>query len=321
MSWSFPSGADTYASVGVGALPQNGAAISVWWMIRPTNGDNGMFRGLEAAANRIGMLSFANQTFTANDGTGGPTLLLNQWQVIGFDDVGGGTVRWHHCTDLTGTPTWAHSNGTAGGDRSGVIDDLRLGQGPDAFRMRGHIAAGAIANSRLGDAGFVALGVTSMATWRSAAVCAWQFNVAVSGTALIDLTGGTANQTSLTGTPTLDTGQEPPNWTYYAPAVSGTASAVLGGVVGTGSGSRAKSGSASAVLGGLVSTAQARRQRSSGAGWYSLLDIYAEAAQVRRDELARPPTACPNDGEPLTGGPSGVLFCRFDGWVWDGVNR
>jgi len=34
---------------------------------------------------------------------------------------------------------------------------------------------------------------------------------------------------------------------------------------------------------------------------------------------SQPPTACPNDGEPLTQGPPsepGVLFCRFDGWQY-----
>jgi hypothetical protein len=56
-------------------------------------------------------------------------------------------------------------------------------------------------------------------------------------------------------------------------------------------------------------------------GWYGLIDIYREAADELVQQRAQSPLACPNDGEPLTAGPDGVLFCKFDGWVWDGVNR
>lgn len=48
--------------------------------------------------------------------------------------------------------------------------------------------------------------------------------------------------------------------------------------------------------------------------WDQYLSIAKEAAQIRTEERSRPPTACPNDGEPLTTGPDGKLFCRFDGW-------
>jgi hypothetical protein len=51
-------------------------------------------------------------------------------------------------------------------------------------------------------------------------------------------------------------------------------------------------------------------------GWYGLLAIGREAEEQRRAELAQPPAACPNDGEPLTEGPGGTRFCRFDGWEW-----
>jgi hypothetical protein len=50
--------------------------------------------------------------------------------------------------------------------------------------------------------------------------------------------------------------------------------------------------------------------------WEQLLSIYESARQDREDELARPPEACPNDGEPLRSGPHGELFCLFDGWQW-----
>lgn len=48
---------------------------------------------------------------------------------------------------------------------------------------------------------------------------------------------------------------------------------------------------------------------------HSCADEYRQARDNERDN----PTACPNDGEPLTEGPDGHLFCRFDGWRPDGA--
>lgn len=53
--------------------------------------------------------------------------------------------------------------------------------------------------------------------------------------------------------------------------------------------------------------------------WEQYLNIIDEAVAEARAERSRRPVACPNDGEPLTTGPHGELFCRFDGWVWDGA--
>ena len=49
--------------------------------------------------------------------------------------------------------------------------------------------------------------------------------------------------------------------------------------------------------------------------WEQLLAIKREAADEQRAQQTTPPQACPNDGEPLTSGPNGELFCRFDGWT------
>lgn len=55
-------------------------------------------------------------------------------------------------------------------------------------------------------------------------------------------------------------------------------------------------------------------------GWRQLISIYQDAADTRAQEDTDPPTACPNDGEPLESGPNGELHCPFDGWVWDGIS-
>jgi hypothetical protein len=52
--------------------------------------------------------------------------------------------------------------------------------------------------------------------------------------------------------------------------------------------------------------------------WTQLLSLIEDAAEAVRVETSGPPTACPNDGKPLTGGPNGELHCTFDGWIWDG---
>ncbi len=52
---------------------------------------------------------------------------------------------------------------------------------------------------------------------------------------------------------------------------------------------------------------------------YDLLSTLAEAAQYEDFYRSAPPTACPNDGEPLREGPPespGVLWCIYDGWQY-----
>lgn len=53
--------------------------------------------------------------------------------------------------------------------------------------------------------------------------------------------------------------------------------------------------------------------------WEQLRSITAEARAYAAEDR-KPPTACPNDGQPLETGPNGELHCPFDGWIWDGVS-
>lgn len=48
--------------------------------------------------------------------------------------------------------------------------------------------------------------------------------------------------------------------------------------------------------------------------WEQLIAIAQEQREYQREEN-EPPTACPNDGEPLKDGPHGELHCRFCGEI------
>ena len=49
--------------------------------------------------------------------------------------------------------------------------------------------------------------------------------------------------------------------------------------------------------------------------WDQWLATVDEARAEYRADRANPPTACPNDGEPLNAR-GGKLHCPFDGWTW-----
>lgn len=51
--------------------------------------------------------------------------------------------------------------------------------------------------------------------------------------------------------------------------------------------------------------------------WYDLLSIAANKIALTRQEKQQGPSACPNDGTPLTPTPDGASrFCSFDGYTW-----
>ena len=53
--------------------------------------------------------------------------------------------------------------------------------------------------------------------------------------------------------------------------------------------------------------------------WQQLASILHADAELRREELRRPPLACPNDGTPLQPAPAsaeGSLYCPHDGWQY-----
>lgn len=80
----------------------------------------------------------------------------------------------------------------------------------------------------------------------------------------------------------------------------------------------APAGHAGVTVTAYDATVTATPTVATGGGWWDLLSIAREARALAEQERTRRPVACPNDGEPLTEGPGGVLHCRYDGWVWQG---
>jgi hypothetical protein len=48
--------------------------------------------------------------------------------------------------------------------------------------------------------------------------------------------------------------------------------------------------------------------------WWSLVQVVAEARELRAEDASTPVLSCPVDGTPLVDGPDGQLFCPSDGW-------
>ncbi len=53
----------------------------------------------------------------------------------------------------------------------------------------------------------------------------------------------------------------------------------------------------------------------------SLIAIYKEAAEQYQKYRFETPTECPNDGTILVRNSAGILHCKFDGFVWNGINN
>lgn len=119
--------------------------------------------------------------------------------------------------------------------------------------------------------------------------------------------------------------------------INGLASAALGGISGTGAGDRTVKGGGTAVIGFSAAGAGHRTTYGSAqaplagvvaeatnipvvaespGSWGQLVSILREAENDRRQRESIPPTACPNDGEPLRSAKDGSLYCPFDSWRW-----
>lgn len=100
--------------------------------------------------------------------------------------------------------------------------------------------------------------------------------------------------------------------------VHGSATVALGSLAVACSGARKTHGAVTVALGGLraVATMPSAVVTSQTGSWYELLGIYKEANSLVSTYAQQPPTACPNDGQPLVPAGNGALRCPYDGYRW-----
>jgi len=197
---------------------------------------------------------------------------------------------------------------------------------------------GTIAHARLWSG--APLDVASLTAERDALTPVTTANLWADWPLTADLTDASGNARHLSAGSTAVTYVTGPDIVPEAETVTGTATGAGGGsgtasgvrervgtAVGSGGGSgtvagvRERVGTATGSGGGegliLVATEVAAPEAASG-GWDTLLSIAQESRAEARASRSQPPTACPNDGEPLSAGIGGALRCRFDGWTWRG---
>jgi hypothetical protein len=146
----------------------------------------------------------------------------------------------------------------------------------------------------------------------------------VSGTATASFGGLTA---TASGTPKVGgiaafSGGELTGSSTGQRTVIGSATAQFGGLTAGATVPSTITGSVLADFGRLTATAQGSTPAAPSQGsWNGLLSILSESVQLINAERERVPQACLDCGEPLRVGPSGELFCTFDGSVWATGNR
>lgn len=223
MGWLFPAdGFDHWFTASPGAVTTDGGPITVMSLVYPINGNCGLLAGMTAAsAYEWEINGDTSKWFGTGDFSGLATMTLNTWQWIGYSKAtGSAAMRWHNQIYSGGSwGTWAHTAGSVIADGASATDHLQYGLSHQ--RTQGRRFIDAVWNTVLTDLAVEAACVTGNSLMAATPAACWQCNLSPAG-GLIDLTGGGANSTGLTGTaPTLDTTQEPPSpFAYYSAASS-----------------------------------------------------------------------------------------------------
>jgi hypothetical protein len=154
---------------------------------------------------QIGGSFRALQGYTAADG----------WRLDAWTKPGGvgQTVRAH--STILGSGTWSHIDGSTCDDTSNVpVSNIRVGQKLGVGALDGDVAAIVICLAVWDDATIETLD-GGLAAWDTAiggdAAALWAFNQASAADPVLDLCGGGADQTAISGTSVTD---DPAGWSY-----------------------------------------------------------------------------------------------------------
>src|SRR5688572_9290627 len=222
------SGSSLDLSIG-GLSGIDGGAITLVAVVRLTSDTGGVIDIRDSGGASIAELNAAGDYYYATRGAGEfvsllPALTADGWHIIAVTKADGQqTPRGHKYVYATGA--WTHTN--AGGTvrdsttTAGVSGSVRLGRIFGDF-LSGDLAAVAVWDRVLTDAELEQPSHT-LTAWHSAAPAAlWVLDQASTGQAVMDATGGGANQIAISGT-TVSTSSVP-GLGYGAQAMAATVS-------------------------------------------------------------------------------------------------
>lgn len=133
------------------------------------------------------------------------------WLLTAYTKAAGSSAVRSHQLDL-GTGAWSHAAEGTIGDAAAAVATVEVGRFNAGEVLDGDIAALAFFDVEMDDATVEATLGSAAADWLAAGPLAmWMFDQASTSDPVLDLTGGGADQTSVSGTAVL-TGDDPPNF-------------------------------------------------------------------------------------------------------------
>jgi hypothetical protein len=222
MSRHFTAASGEFVDFSPGAIVSNdGGPLSIAVLWRPASNHDGTLVQARNAGNFETWAALPISDGNIWHSVGGssravhPWLPAGGWRIDGISKPGGAsqTVRGHYAL-LGGA--WTHVDSTTCDDTANIpIDIIRVGNNNVAsLPLDGDVAAIACCSAVWSDATFETLAAGLLA-WDSAIgsdpAALWAFNQTDIGTPVEDLTGGSADQSGVSGT---SIGEDPPGWSY-----------------------------------------------------------------------------------------------------------
>lgn len=260
------NGSSDYIGCSIGALSgwDGGPATIAVWVKPASTKDQGVINGWAFSQNSAEWHVYLGgdgrfYTGLSDSGYAGPYLTGEWFLLVMTKGNGSATPRWHIYRPATTSWTHANSSSTAG-DGATNSTTVDIGRAWGDF-YGGLIAVAATWKSNVGnDAAIEALGLeTSLAGWEAASPDAlWPLNQESTATPVEDITGGGADQTSITGT-TVVTTDDPPGFSFGGGGEPAQATAAVAlSLTATGTASTAHAVTAAVPLGlELAGTADA----------------------------------------------------------------
>jgi hypothetical protein len=217
--WTYLTGAGSYACL----VKLSVATVTNVGLVQQHNSvNNGIMGGL--GINTGGTLPFyINHNNSADPAT---SIGTGTWTIVVATKTAGTTTPRFHFFPIGGAQVHQNGGVTIADPTLGGTPELRLGKFQTTASLVGLLAVAAVWSVALSDAEVNAL-ATNLKTqdWANTQPGALQFlvdlNQASTATAVVDLSGHGRDQSAITGT-TVDTGNDPPGWTFGAVTAANT---------------------------------------------------------------------------------------------------